>query len=133
MGTVRLTCHVFQFLTGRVKKTSDMPQSAFFKALPRFQGENFEHNLRLLSQVEALADKKGCTPSQLALSWVRSLNRRPDMPVIIPIPGTGRSERVAENATHIELSDDEMAEIDATLADFQWAGARYPDWVPVDT
>ncbi|KAH7634784.1 Aldo/keto reductase [Sordaria sp. MPI-SDFR-AT-0083] len=99
---------------------------------PRFS-ENFDINLQLVHQVEEMAKKKGCTPAQLAISWTRCLTRRPGMPKIIPIPGATTVERVNENAVLVELTDQEMDEIDATLAKFDVKGARYPDWVPVNT
>ncbi|KAI0477305.1 putative aldo/keto reductase [Xylariaceae sp. FL0804] len=85
---------------------------------PRFQPANFNVNLQLL-----------------AVNWVRSLSRRPGMPtvVVLPIPGSTSPAVVAENSRVVELSDAEMDEIDATLARFTTAGARYPDFVPVDT
>ena len=67
------------------------------------------------------------------LQWVRSLSRRPNMPTIIPIPGATTPERVTENSKEIDLTDDEMAEIDAILAKFEVSGARYPEGVPTNT
>lgn len=100
---------------------------------PRFQPENFEINMQLVQQVEKMAEKKGCTPAQLAINWTRALSRRPGMPTIIPIPGATTAARVEENSQQIELTDEEMGEIDATLAKFTPAGARYPDGIPTNT
>ena len=94
--------------------------------MPRFAPENFESNLRLVRAVEKLAAQKGCTPAQLALGWVRTLSKRKGMPVIIPIPGTTKIDRVKENAVEVELSEAEMREIDDVLAGFEVAGDRYP-------
>ncbi|KAI1432622.1 pyridoxal reductase [Xylaria sp. CBS 124048] len=122
------------FLTGRFKTFEDIPQDSFVRHMPRFQlGGNFEHNIQLVHQVEALAQKKGCTLAQLAISWVRCLNGRPGMPVIIPIPGATTAERVKENAKEVVLTAEEMASIDTILAGFTTLGNRYPDAVAVDT
>lgn len=89
--------------------------------------------MQLVQQVEAMAVKKGCTPAQLAINWTRGLSRRPGMPLIIPIPGATTIARVEENSKLVDLTDDEMAQIDVTLAKFTPAGSRYPDSIPVDT
>lgn len=120
-------------LTGQVKKRDDLAKFPMLLHFPRFSEENFEINLQLAHQVEEMAKKKGCTPAQLAISWTRCLSRRPDMPEIIPIPGATTVERVNENAVFVDLTDQEMDEIDATLAKFEVKGARYPDHVPVNT
>ncbi|KAK5628254.1 hypothetical protein RRF57_003969 [Xylaria bambusicola] len=102
--------------------------------MPRFQpGGNFENNIKLVHEVEELAKKKGCTPAQLAISWVRALNGRPGLPTIIPIPGATRAERVRENCKVVELTNEEMNAIDQILNGFKPVGARYPDSVPIET
>lgn len=121
------------FLTGKIKSVDDIPADFIRRHFPRFQPENIAHNLKLVEQVEALAAKKGCTPAQLAISWVLALNRRPGMPVIIPLPGASSTERVRENMVSVELSDEEMAEIDETIGKFEVRGDRYPAGVPVNT
>lgn len=93
--------------------------------LPRFQPANFEHNIRLVREIERLAAKKGCTASQLAINWVVALNNRPGMPLIIPIPGASSVARVKENATLIDLTDAEMKEIGDVLEEFTPLGDRY--------
>lgn len=120
-------------LTGQIKSVDDLPEGDFRRRFPRFQPENFAVNLQLVAQVEALAAKKGCTPAQLAIGWVKALGRRPGMPVIIPIPGATTAERVKENTVEVDLTDDEMAEIDATLAKFEVQGGRYPTGMPTNT
>lgn len=122
-----------QMLTGQIKSIDDLPEGDMRRHFPRFQPEAFAVNLQLVGQVEALAAKKGCTPAQLAIAWCRALSRRPGMPTIIPIPGATTVERVEENATPVELTDGEMAEIDETLARFEVAGTRYPAGAPIDT
>ena len=96
------------------------------RIFPRFQGENFETNLKLAKEVDRLAAKKGCTSAQLALGWVRTLSKREGMPTIIPIPGTTGIERVKENAVEVELSEEEMREIQGVLESNGVLGDRYP-------
>ena len=113
-------------MTGQIKSPDDLQEGDFRRTFPRFRPENFDVNLQLVKQVEALAQKKGCTPAQLAIGWCIALSRRPGMPTIIPIPGATTVERVKENTKLIDLTDEEMREIDATLAKFEVAGGRYP-------
>ncbi|KAK3044486.1 hypothetical protein LTS18_001165, partial [Coniosporium uncinatum] len=113
------------FLTGQIRSPEDIPEGDFRRSVPRFQGENFNANMKLVKQLEQLADKKKCTPAQLALGWLIALNKRSDMPTIIPIPGATTAERVKENAAAVELDDQEMKEIDDILASFETKGDRY--------
>ncbi|KAI8950988.1 aldo/keto reductase [Xylaria longipes] len=122
------------FLTGQIKTFEDIPNDSWLKFQPRFQpGGNFENNIKLVHQVEQLAKQKGCTPAQLAISWVRALNGRPGMPTIIPIPGATTAERVRENAKVVELTDEDMAAIDKILDGFKPIGRRYPNSVSIET
>lgn len=118
-------------LAGKMQSQADIPP--FLQRFPRFSPENFAHNLELVNKVKALAEKKGCTPAQLAISWTRCLARRPGMPTIIPIPGTTRPERVEENAVEVDLTDAEMGEIDEILAKFEVKGGRYMPGAPTNT
>lgn len=120
-------------LTGQIKKYEDIPEDDMRRHFPRFSPENFDHNITLVHKVEELATKKGITPGQFALAWVRTLQKRPGMPVIIPIPGATTVERVDENSKVLELSDEEMAIVDGILEKMDIKGARYPTTVPVDT
>jgi pyridoxine 4-dehydrogenase len=120
-------------LTGQIKKFEDLPSDSTMRDYPRFQPGNFEINIQLVQQVEYIAEKKGCTAALLAINWTRVLSRRPGMPTIIPIPGATKVERVEENSKQIDLTDEEMAQIDAILAKFTPAGDRYPASVPVNT
>lgn len=120
-------------LTGQIKKYEDIPEDSPYRNYPRFVPGNFETNMQLVRQVEGMAARKGCTPAQLAINWTRALSRRPGMPTIIPIPGATTASRVEENSKLVEITDEEMAEIDATLAKFTTAGSRYPDYVPTNT
>lgn len=114
-------------LTGEFKKFEDLPDDSLLLQFnfPRFQKDNFEMNVQLVEKVEEIAKKKGCTPAQLAINWTRALSRRPRMPTIIPIPGATTVARVQENSKLIDITDEEMAQIDAILAKFTPAGERY--------
>ena len=100
------------FLTGKYKKAEDFPKGDGRHRFPRFQGENFQKNLELVSRVEELAKRKNCTPSQLALAWVMAQGKD-----IIPIPGTKKLNYLEENAgaAWIDLSPSDLAEIDQQL------------------
>lgn len=93
--------------------------------LPRFQPNVLDNNLALVRHVEEMAAKKGCTPAQIAINWVRLLSRKPGMPRIIPIPGASSPERARENAVEVELDENEMSELDAYLSKYRPVGDRY--------
>lgn len=112
-------------LTGQIKSFDDLPENDIRKMLPRFQPENFNVNIKLVKQLEKIANKKKCTPAQLALGWLRRLSRQEGMPEIIPIPGATTVDRVRENAVEIELTEEEMKEIDSILASCEVLGDRY--------
>lgn len=120
-------------LTGQIRRYEDLPEDDMRRHYPRFSPENFGHNITLVHKVEELSTKRGVTPGQFALAWVRTLQKRPGMPVIIPIPGATTAERVDENSKVVDLSDDEMAIVDGILDKMDIKGARYPTYVPVDT
>src|SRR6202023_2321317 len=86
------------FLTGQFKRFEDLAADDYRRFSPRFQGENFQKNLDLVARVEAVAEKKRCQPSQLALAWV--LAQGDD---IVPIPGTKRRKYLEENAAAVAL------------------------------
>jgi aryl-alcohol dehydrogenase-like predicted oxidoreductase len=98
------------FLAGRFRKPDDLAADDWRRHSPRFQGDNFVKNLDVVKQIKAIADEKGCSPSQLALAWV--LARGVD---IVPIPGTTSIARLEENlrSTAIELSPGELSRIEA--------------------
>ena len=110
------------FLTGAVKRAEEYPEGDFRRNDPRYQGENFDANMRAASAVRALAERKGATPGQIALAWL--LHKGPD---VVPIPGTKRRSYLEENvaAADVSLSDEDMAQLDATLSPEQVAGPRY--------
>ena len=122
-------------LTGELKKFEDIPEGSLLRQLnfPRFSKENFPINLQLVEKVEEIAKEKGCTPAQLAINWTRALSRRPGMPTIIPIPGATTAARAEENSKLIDITDEEMAQIDDILAKFTTAGGRYPDAIATNT
>jgi pyridoxine 4-dehydrogenase len=113
----------------------DLPQDSLLLSFnfPRFQKANFDKNVQLVEKVQEIANKKGCTPAQLAINWTRALSRRPGMPTIIPIPGATTAERMQENSKLIDILDEEMAEIDDILAQFPPAGGRYPEIFQTNT
>ncbi|KAK4128834.1 Aldo/keto reductase [Parathielavia appendiculata] len=114
-------------LTGQIKSFDDLPEGDFRRHLPRFQPDVFEGNFRMVKEVEKLAAKKGCTPGQVAIGWLLALSRRPGMPRIIPIPGASKPERVRENSVEIELSDEDMVELERIVKEFSPVGTRYPE------
>ncbi|KAI0535606.1 voltage-gated shaker-like K+ channel, subunit [Xylaria digitata] len=119
--------------TGQITKFEDLPEDSMMRHFPRFQPRNFEINTQLVKQVKEMAAKKGCIAAQLAINWVRTSSKRPGIPTIIPIPGATTAERVEENSKLVSLTDEEMAQIDATLAKFTPTGARYLNSIPMDT
>jgi aryl-alcohol dehydrogenase-like predicted oxidoreductase len=111
------------FLSGTVSTVDNLPADDFRKILPRFQGEAFEHNLRLVRTLEDLAAAKGCAASQLSLAWI--LAKGDDL---IPIPGTKRRTYLESNAAAVDvvLSAEDVAALDAAFPIGAAAGARYP-------
>ncbi len=110
------------FLTGSAKRAEEYPEGDFRRNDPRYQGANFDANMRAASAVRDTATRMGATPGQIALAWL--LNKGPD---IVPIPGTKRRSYLEENvvAAEIELASAEMDALDAALAPEKVAGPRY--------
>jgi aryl-alcohol dehydrogenase-like predicted oxidoreductase len=92
--------------------------------MPRFMGEAFEANLKVLAAFEALAREAGCTPAQLCMAWLLAKD-----PIIVPIPGTTSPAHMVENAkaADITLSPEVMAKVDAIVNDKTVVGPRYND------
>jgi aryl-alcohol dehydrogenase-like predicted oxidoreductase len=111
------------FLTGRFKSVEDLPVDDFRRHHPRFAGGNFQKNLDLVAKLTEIAQRKRCTPSQLALAWV--LAQGPD---VVPIPGTKQIAYLDENlaAANVVLTPADLGEIDAVLPVGSAAGDRYP-------
>lgn len=112
------------FLSGAITSPDDLAEDDFRRMNPRFAGENFALNLRLVERIREIAADKGCTPSQLALAWVLLQHRG-----IVPIPGTRRASRIDENAAAaaVALSADDMATIDEVIPRDLVVGTRYPE------
>jgi aryl-alcohol dehydrogenase-like predicted oxidoreductase len=116
------------FLSGAVKDTNSLAADDMRRRLPRFENQNFRHNLLLVARLEAMAQRKSgpsghtCTPAQLALAWL--LAKGDD---IVPIPGTKRVKYVEENfgAADIRLSPSDIDELESTFTPDAAAGARY--------
>ena len=110
------------FLTGRFKSTEDLDAKDYRRMTPRFQGENLENNLGLLSAVETLAAEKGVKPGQVALAWV--LAQGTD---IVPIPGTKRRTYLEENVAAVEvtLSSAEIEKLSNAIPRGAASGDRY--------
>jgi pyridoxine 4-dehydrogenase len=119
-------CH--GLLTQDIKSSDDLDEKDFRRLLPRFQGENLEANLKLVNAVRKLAEKKDCTPGQVATGWALALSESEGRPKIIPIPGASKADRVRENAKVIELTAEDMKEIDHLLSQCEVKGERYPDF-----
>src|SRR5438270_1156522 len=100
------------FLTGAVKRAEEYPEGDFRRGDPRYQGANFEANVRAASAVRELAARKGATPAQIALAWL--LHKGPD---VVPIPGTKRRRYLEENvaAASVSLDAVEMEALEAAL------------------
>jgi aryl-alcohol dehydrogenase-like predicted oxidoreductase len=117
------------FLSGRFRSPDELPEGDFRRDNPRFRGENFDRNLELVERVEELAAEKDVTPGQLALAWV--LAQGDD---IVPIPGTTHVEHLEENAgaLEVELSDDDLRELESVFPLGAAAGDRYADMSSVN-
>jgi aryl-alcohol dehydrogenase-like predicted oxidoreductase len=111
------------FLTAKIRKPEDLQEDDFRLTTPRFQGENFQHNLDLVERVGEIARERRCTPAQLALAW--ALAQGDD---IVPIPGTKRRKYLQENvgALSVELTSADLSRIDEVAPKHAFAGSRYP-------
>ncbi|MEO2038270.1 MAG: aldo/keto reductase [Martelella sp.] len=110
------------FLTGQIRRIEDLAEGDYRRSSPRFQGENFQKNLDLVQEIEAMAQEKGCMPSQLALAWLLAQGED-----IVPIPGTKKRSRLEENvgALDLRITAEDLARIDSILPSGAAAGARY--------
>jgi aryl-alcohol dehydrogenase-like predicted oxidoreductase len=111
------------FLTGQIRSPEDFGDDDFRKNNPRFQGDNFAANLRLVDEVTALATDKGCTPGQLALAWVLAQGED-----VVPIPGTKRRSYLEDNvgAATVRLDPTDLDRLEAIAPKGAAAGERYP-------
>jgi aryl-alcohol dehydrogenase-like predicted oxidoreductase len=112
------------FLTGQLQRFEDLAADDYRRFSPRFLGENFQKNLKLVDCIRELARAKACTPAQLALAWTLAKGAH-----VVPIPGTKRRKYLEDNlgAERIDLSADELLEIDAVFPLGSAAGLRYPE------
>jgi aryl-alcohol dehydrogenase-like predicted oxidoreductase len=110
------------FLTGQFKSEDDFPEGDFRKNHPRFQGENFQKNLDLVSEIGKMAEEKGCTTAQLALAWVLAQGED-----IVPSPGTKHVKYLDQNigALDVTLTGEHLRRLDEILPPGAAAGQRY--------
>ena len=112
------------FLTGKITEETQFAPNDFRNIVPRFSPENRRANQAVVDLLGAIAQKKQATPAQIALAWVLA-----QKPWIVPIPGTTKIHRLEENlgAANIELTPDDLREIDEAAAKIPVQGARYPE------
>ena len=112
------------FLTGKIDETTTFTKDDFRNIVPRFSAENRKANQVLVDLIGSIAATKKATPAQIALAWLLAQN-----PWIVPIPGTTKLHRLQENidAGGIDLSPDDLREVDGALAKVEIQGARYPE------
>lgn len=117
------------FLTGRFQSIDDLPEGDWRRDSPRFQGENFDKNLKLVQRVQELAKQKGVSSSQLALAWVLAQGEQ-----IVPIPGTTKAKHLEDNfgALDVKLSAEDLQQLNEILPGGAAAGERYPDMSSVN-
>ena len=111
------------FLSGQINSIDDLPENDFRRAIPRFQGAQFKKNVELVRAIEAMADLKQVTSSQLALAWIMAKG-------ILPIPGTKRRKYVEQNiaATSIELSLEDLSQLESIVPIGTDTGAAYDEF-----
>jgi aryl-alcohol dehydrogenase-like predicted oxidoreductase len=112
------------FLTGKIDENTTFDSSDFRSTLPRFTPEALKANQALIALLGSIAKKKKATPAQIALAWLLA-----QKPWIVPIPGTTKLNRLEENigAASIELTPDDLREIDSAASKITVQGARYPE------
>ena len=112
------------FLTGAINENTAFDSSDFRNSLPRFTPEARKANQTLVDLLGRIAGRKNATPAQIALAWLLA-----QKPWIVPIPGTRKLARLEENigAAAVELTPDDLREIDAAASTIKVQGARYPE------
>lgn len=112
------------FLTGKIDENTQLDKNDFRSTIPRFSPENRKANRALVELIGKVAERKGATPAQIALAWVLA-----QKPWIVPIPGTTKLHRLEENlgAAQVELTADDLREIEEAASKIQIQGARYPE------
>ena len=112
------------FLTGKIDEHTTFESSDFRNIVPRFTPENRKANQTLVDLLAGIGKRKQATPAQIALAWLLA-----QQPWIVPIPGTTKLDRLEENigAVAVELTSDDLGEIDRAASEITVQGARYPD------
>jgi aryl-alcohol dehydrogenase-like predicted oxidoreductase len=112
------------FLTGALDTSATFGEGDIRAGIPRFQREALEANQALVDLVRGVAARHGATPAQVALAWLLAQE-----PWVVPIPGTRRADRLAENlgAVDVELDADDLRELDEAATRIGVVGARYPE------
>jgi aryl-alcohol dehydrogenase-like predicted oxidoreductase len=112
------------FLTGKIAAGTEFGEGDIRATLPRFEREALEANLALVDRIRGVAERKGVSVGQVALAWLLA-----QRPWIVPIPGTRRLERLDENlgSADVELTADDLAELDEASAEVRVQGDRYPE------
>jgi aryl-alcohol dehydrogenase-like predicted oxidoreductase len=112
------------FLTGKMSESTTFDSSDFRSTLPRFTPEALKANQALIDLLSSIAQRKKATPAQIALAWLLA-----QKPWIVPIPGTTKLNRLEENigTAAVQLSPDDLREIDSAASKIKVEGARYPE------
>jgi aryl-alcohol dehydrogenase-like predicted oxidoreductase len=112
------------FLTGKIDETTSFDPTDFRNVVPRFTEENRRANLAFVNWLKAFAERRQATPAQVALAWLLA-----QKPWIVPIPGTTKRHRLEENlgAATVQLTPDDLQEIDRAASQIEVHGARYPE------
>ena len=112
------------FLTGTIDEKTTFEPTDFRNIVPRFTEENRKANLAFVEWLKAFAGRKQATPAQIALAWLLA-----QKPWIVPIPGTTKLHRLQENlgATQVELTAEDLTEIDRAASRIELHGDRYPE------
>jgi len=112
------------FLTGKIDENTTFDSSDFRRLVPRFTPEARNANQALVDLLKSIGERKNATPAQLALAWLLA-----QRPWIVPIPGTTKLNRLDENngAVSVELTSDDLREIDSAASKIEVQGARYPE------
>jgi aryl-alcohol dehydrogenase-like predicted oxidoreductase len=114
------------FLTGSISEKTEFDSSDIRSSIPRFAADVRGANRAVVDLLQTIAARKGATAGQIALAWLLA-----QQPWIVPIPGTRRLDRLEENlgAADVELTTDDLREIDEAAAGIEVQGARYPDFM----
>ena len=114
------------FLTGKIASDTKFESTDFRSTLPRFRPENMDANQAMVELLNSFAKEKKATPAQIALAWLLAKKSW-----IVPIPGTTKLHRLEENigAAEVELTPNELKEIETAASNIDVQGARYPEQV----